>query len=192
MPLRSNLHTLMPDAPAQLPYKIAVLCYLYDDDGHVLLLHRRKNPNAGMYSPIGGKLDITAGESPHQCARREINEETGLTLPDDQVRLVGIVSERGYEGETHWLMFLFVVTRSIGRDELHWSEFDEGVLEWIPIDRVADMAIPLTDREVMWPLVQQHRGGGAGTGGGFFMAHIDCTSEPMQWRLDESRLPGSP
>ena len=38
------------------PYKIAVLCYLYDEEGRLLLLHRRKPPNRDMYSPIGGKL----------------------------------------------------------------------------------------------------------------------------------------
>lgn len=32
-----------------LPYRIAVLCYLYDERGRVLLLHRRKSPNAGLY-----------------------------------------------------------------------------------------------------------------------------------------------
>ena len=45
-----------------LPYRIAVLCYLYDDDGNLLLLHRKQNPNRGMYSPIGGKLDLASGE----------------------------------------------------------------------------------------------------------------------------------
>ena len=49
----------------QLPYRIAVLCYVYDDDGRVLLLHRAQSPNLGMYSPIGGKLEVSIGESPH-------------------------------------------------------------------------------------------------------------------------------
>ncbi len=35
--------TQTPDAP--LPYKIAVLCYLFDEQGRVLLLHRKKQPN---------------------------------------------------------------------------------------------------------------------------------------------------
>ncbi len=48
-----------------LPFRIAVLCYLYDDAGNVLLLHRSKAPNEGMYSPIGGKLESSWGESPH-------------------------------------------------------------------------------------------------------------------------------
>ena len=64
---------------SDLPYRIAVLCYLRDKDGRQLMLHRLKNPNAGMYSPIGGKLDIHTGDGPHDCARREIQEETGGT-----------------------------------------------------------------------------------------------------------------
>jgi len=39
-----------------LPYKIAVLCYLYDEHDQLLLLHRLKEPNAGNYSPIGGEI----------------------------------------------------------------------------------------------------------------------------------------
>jgi 8-oxo-dGTP diphosphatase len=167
-----------------LPYKIAVLCYLYDDAGHVLMLHRRKQPNAGMYSPIGGKLEVAVGEGPHECAVREIHEEAGLSLPPDMVRLTGIVSERGYEGQTHWLIFLFEVLRPITRDEITMVDFDEGRLEWVDIARVHDLPIPETDREFMWPLVQSHRGG-------FFMVHIDCTVEPMKWTVTESVKSGA-
>jgi len=44
---------------------------------------------------------------------------------------------------------------------------------------VPGLDIPLTDREIMWPLTQEHRGG-------FFMVHIDCSAEPLRWRLRES------
>ena len=33
--------------PTTLPYRVAVLVYLYDHDGRLLLLHRAKAPNAG-------------------------------------------------------------------------------------------------------------------------------------------------
>ena len=163
-----------------IPYRIAVLCYLYDAYGRVLLLHRRKQPNADMYSPIGGKLEVALGEGPHECAVREIREEAGIDLPHEQVHLVGIVSERAYQQQTHWLMFLFEVTRPVGHEEIASMEFDEGVMEWIEPSRVPSLDIPETDRAVMWPLVQQHRGG-------FFMAHIDCRQEPFVWQLQESR-----
>jgi 8-oxo-dGTP diphosphatase len=169
---------------ATLPYKIAVLCYLYDDAGGVLLLHRAKDPNAGMFSPIGGKLEVQQGESPHDCALREIQEEAGLALEHGDVRLTGIVSETAYEGSTHWLIFLFEVTRPVGHDEITTMEIDEGDLCWVPADEVPTLEIPRTDREIMWPQVQRHRGG-------FFMVHVDCSVEPMRWTLQES-TPAAP
>lgn len=171
-----------------LPYKIAVLCYLYDERGCVLMLHRRKQPNAGMYSPIGGKLEVAVGEGPHECAVREIWEEAGLRIPIDMVRLTGIVSEKAYEGQTHWLIFLFEVMRPVRREEVRTMDFEEGKLEWVEAERVVDLQIPYTDREFMWPLVKSHRSGGKGNGaaGGFFCVHIDCTVEPMKWTVTES------
>lgn len=164
----------------ELPFRIAVLCYLYDDSNRVLMLHRAKSPNAGMYSPIGGKLEASRGESPHECAQREIREEAGLDIPLDQLHLTGIVSETAYEGENHWLIFLYEITRAIRPDEIIDMHFDEGEMEWVKIEEVEKLDIPLTDRQVMWPLVQSHRGG-------FFIVHIDCSVEPMRWELRESR-----
>lgn len=163
----------------KLPYRIAVLCYLYDAEGKLLLLHRAKPPNEGMFSPIGGKVETSVGESAHDCAVREIREEAGFDIAIDELHLTGIVSEKAYEGENHWLIFIYEVTRPIGHDEIADMHFDEGVLEWIRVEDVAGLDIPDTDREVMWPLVQEHRGG-------FFQVHIDCSVQPMQWDVRES------
>lgn len=181
----------MPDLADvhNIPYKLAVLCYLYDTDGRLLLLHRLKEPNSGMYSPIGGKVETMEGEGPHDCALREIREEAGIVLGNDDVRLSGIVSERAYptgRGRTHWLIFLFEVTRPIRHDEIAQYQFEEGALEWVAPAEVVSLPIPETDRRVMWPHVQSHRGG-------FFMVHIDCATDPFTWRVTESRrasLPG--
>ncbi len=168
-----------------LPHKIAVLCYLYDDDGRVLLLHRAQEPNKGMYSPVGGKLKVDAGEGPHDCALREIHEETGLVIDRDDLRLIGLVSECAYQHQAHWLIFLFEVTTPVDPATLPWMEFSEGVLEWKPIDEVAQLAIPRTDREVMWPLVQSHRDG-------FFAVHIDWSADnEITWTVHESVKEGT-
>lgn len=162
-----------------LPYKVAVLCYLYDHQGRLLLLHRRQEPNREMYSPVGGKLHTHEGEGPHECAAREILEETGVKLRPDELRLTGILSERAYQGESHWLIFLFEATRPIDPGELKWEEFREGKLEWHAVEEVDQLPIPFTDRQVMWPCTKSHRGG-------FFMVHVDCTTEPVTWNLHES------
>lgn len=164
-----------------LPYKIAVLCYLYDADERLLLLHRIKDPNAGMYSPIGGKLEMAVGEGPHDCALREIEEEAGIVLDRDDIHLTGIVSETAYEGKTHWLIFLFEVMRPIGHDEIEHMDMDEGTLEWVPVDEVEQIAIPETDQRIMWPLMREH------SHGGFFQVHIDCSGDEMCWHVHERR-----
>ena len=126
-----------------------------------------------------GKIDTTTGEGPHECAVREIREETGIKIAPDELRLLGIVSERAYEGDGHWLIFLFEALRPVSRGELAWSEFDEGVLEWKRLEEVPDLPIPKTDREVMWPLVQSHRSG-------FFSVHIDWADDGITWTVHES------
>lgn len=163
---------------ANLPYKVAVLCYLYDEDDRLLLLKRSKEPNAGFYSPIGGKLEAASGESPHGCAIREIQEESGVIVATKDLRLSGLLSETAYEGDTHWLIFLYEVTRQINTTEIESMQIDEGVLEWIPVEDVASIKIPTTDSEILWPLITQHRGG-------FFAVHIDCSTAELKWTIQE-------
>ncbi len=71
------------------------------------MLQRKKSPNQGLWSPIGGKLEMETGESPHQCAARETFEEIGLKIDPSQLHLFCMIAEKAYEGSNHWLMFLF-------------------------------------------------------------------------------------
>lgn len=160
---------------AVLPYKIAVLCYLFDEAGRLLLLHRRKPPNRDLYSPVGGKLDQGAGESPLACACREIHEETDLQIAPSELHLTGIVSEAGFDDQTHWLMFLYEVIRPVSVSR---TTFDEGVLEWHEPQAVPDLPIPQTDRQVIWPLFWKYRRS-------FFCVHIACAGGRLRWRVEQ-------
>ncbi|QDU32143.1 8-oxo-dGTP diphosphatase [Poriferisphaera corsica] len=164
----------------ELPYKIATLCYMFDAEGRVLLLHRRRPPNQDLYSPPGGKLEKAVGESPTACALREIREEVGLVLKEDDLHLTGIVSEAGFDDRMHWLMFLYEVK---GVVEVERTTFDEGTLDWVKSDEIEGLPIPSTDRDVIWPLFWQHRGG-------FFMAHINCYKGRTDWSLEQSIVVG--
>lgn len=95
-----------------------------------LMLHRTKKENdcnRDKWIGIGGKfLD---GESPEECALREIREETGLTVTGYRYRgIVTFVSDRW---ETEY-MHLFHATGFTGA----LRECDEGVLEWVPIEQI--------------------------------------------------------
>lgn len=147
----------------------------------MLLLHRAQQPNLGLWSPCGGKLHTDDGESPYACACREAGEEIGIHLGPADLHLTGLVSEHGFQGQTHWLMFLFEVTRKLTSLP---PEHPEGRFQFFPRHALAGLAIPDTDRESIWPWFWQHRGG-------FFAAH--CYSGPAGtnlWTLEESR-PGS-
>ncbi len=92
-----------------LPYKIATLLYVFNEPGEILLLERAQEPNRGFWSPCGGKLKMDIGESPYVCGCREAWEEIALKLAPPDLHLTGLISEHGYQGQTHWLMFLFEV-----------------------------------------------------------------------------------
>ena len=161
--------------------------YIWNDAGELLLLHRRKPPNQDLFSPIGGKLEQQLGESPYTCALREVKEEIAVTLTLDDIRLVGIVSERAYAsgtGQSHWLMFCFEVLRPLNFPA---RQIDEGRLEWHDPSKITELPIPKTDRDIIWPLVQKHsaRSGRAS----FFSVHIDCTdAEAYQVTREHPRL----
>ena len=158
-------------------HKIATLLYCFNDRDEVLLMQRLKDPNRGLWSPCGGKLATEIGESPHACACREASEEFGLRVEVNAFHLVGIVSEHGYERQAHWLMFLFELrTRLTALPPAH----REGEFRFFRRDELDTLALPQTDREQIWPLFWQHRGG-------FFAAHCHCHADGRhEWTIEES------
>ena len=109
-------------------------------DGCYLMLHRiRKSndENRDKWVGIGGKFE--EGESPEDCALREVCEETGLTMRSFSYR--GIVTFVSDEWGTEY-MHLFHSTDFSG--ELR--DCDEGVLEWVDKERLLTLPIWEGDR----------------------------------------------
>jgi 8-oxo-dGTP diphosphatase len=179
-------HALYGSNPA-LPYRIACLCDLRDKDGRILLLRRLKAPNLGLCSPIGGKLDVAHGESPAHCAKREIFEEAGLDLPMERIHLLGLVSERAFEGKGHWLMFVY---RVLGPVWVEPRDMREGNLDWYRPEDLAGLPLPETDRRIIWPLMNAAEQKTPQGRPGFFAVHIDCTAETFTWNI-EQQTPGT-
>jgi 8-oxo-dGTP diphosphatase len=164
-----------------MPYKISTLLYCFNSQEQVLLMERAQAPNLGLWSPCGGKLKTEIGESPYACACREASEELGLVLSVSDLHLAGIVSEHGYQGQSHWLMFLFEVKQRLNTAP---PPHREGRFQFFSRDALESLKVPQTDREQIWPWFWQHRGG-------FFAAHCHCHADGRnEWRLEESR-PGS-
>lgn len=141
----------MPDT---LAYKLAVLVFLENETGEHLLLLRAKPPNQGVWSPIGGKLETGRGESPFECAVRETREETGFEVTADDLHLFAMIAEKAYEGEAHWLMFLFRCRKPISALPATISEGSFGFFSRSAIDA---LPIPETDRNALWPIYDRYR-----------------------------------
>lgn len=171
-----------------LPYKLATLCDLRDEKGRILLLHRLREPNKGLCSPIGGKLEMAIGESPAQCAQREIMEEAGLEIPLSRLHLMGLISEQAFEGKGHWLLFLY---RVVGPVELEPHDMSEGRLEWHDPEELETLKLPETDRRIIWPLVRRHEASGPDGRPGFFAVHVDCRNDEMTWSVEEQFDPSA-
>ncbi|HXQ80221.1 MAG TPA: NUDIX domain-containing protein [Opitutaceae bacterium] len=137
-----------------LPYRIAVLVFLENTSGEHLLLHRAKPPNLGAWSPIGGKLEMATGESPFECAVRETREETGFAIGISDLHLFAIIAEKAYEGDAHWLMFLFRCIRALPGLP---PDISEGHFGFFARKAVDALPLPETDRTALWPVYDRHR-----------------------------------
>ena len=163
------------------PYKIATLLFCFDEEGRVLLLRRNQDPNKGLWSPCGGKLKTAEGESPYDCAVRELREVTGMVLDTEKLHLDVVVSEQGLEGHSHWLMFLFEVKR---RFQEAPAPHPEGEFRFFSRAEMEGLLMPQTDWDYIWPLFWKYRSG-------FFSAR--CRMLPggkFEWKVEEDWLPG--
>ena len=108
------------------------LCYLEKDGCYLMLLRNKKKNdiNEGKWIGVGGKLE--GRESPEECARREIREETGLIATE--IRLRSVITFLTDEGEDE-RMYLFTSSAFEG----NIRECDEGELAWIPVEKVAEL-----------------------------------------------------
>ncbi len=137
-----------------LTYKIAVLVFLENANGEQLLMLRAKPPNLGVWSPIGGKLETAIGESPFECAVRETFEETGHRATTADFHLFAMIAEKAYEGQSHWLMFLFRC--KIPLNALP-PAIDEGSFAFFSRAAIDALPIPETDRNALWPIYDRYR-----------------------------------
>lgn len=115
--------------------KNTTLCYI-EQDGKYLMIHRVKkvlDENKDKWIGVGGKFE--AAETPFDCIRREITEETGLVA--GKLRYRGLVTFVSNEYGTEY-MHLFHTDDFSG--EL-LENCPEGNLEWVDKKAIPDLPL---------------------------------------------------
>ena len=135
----------------EYPIFSTTLCYLEREDAY-LMLHRVKKQddyNHDKWVGVGGKFERF--ESPEECLVREVREETGLTLTCYRARglltfvlgnmteFIHLFTADGWEGEM-----------------LRGDACREGVLEWVPKEKVDQLPIWEGDKIFFRLLKEEH------------------------------------
>lgn len=129
------------------------LCFVLNGSDVLLMkraAHKRVFPN--RYNGVGGHIE--RDEDPLTSAKREILEETGLSVDNVQLRAVYNIDA----GATTGIVLFVFAAESVSREVI---ANDEGTLHWIPCadvtqyDLVEDLPIILPrvlDRNASFPL----------------------------------------
>ena len=123
--------------------QLATLCYVRKDN-KTLMIHRIKKENdmhEGKWNGLGGKFE--SGETPEECARREVLEESGLIA--EMLEMKGFLTFPMFDGKKDWYVFVFVI------DVFSGSLIDspEGKLSWIDNDKLLDLNLWEGDRHFL-------------------------------------------
>lgn len=96
-------------------------------DGQVLLIRKKRGLGAGKINGPGGRLD--PGETPMQCAIREVQEELCITPTDVELR-----GELAFQFIDGYALFVYVFSAEGCDGEP--QETDEAAPIWTPFDAV--------------------------------------------------------
>ena len=98
------------------------------------MLHRIKKENdihKNKWNGLGGKLE--PGESPEDCVKREVFEESGLII--ESPNLHGVITFPKFDGIDDWIVFVYTANNFDG----NLIECDEGKLDWVSDDQLLNL-----------------------------------------------------
>ena len=108
------------------------LCYLSKNDCYLMLYRVKKKNDANHDKWIGVGGGMLDGETPKECAIREVWEETGYTMHSPVYRGIVNFYSTDYEDE---VMHIFTSNQFSGEQ----IDCDEGALAWVPISQVPNL-----------------------------------------------------
>jgi 8-oxo-dGTP diphosphatase len=108
-----------------------------DNDLCVLLIKRGNEPHKGAWALPGGGVE--AGETSHDAAVRELEEETGLTMTT--LSQIGVYDRPDRDPRGRVVSVVYSAIEYCALDAMAGD--DAAEVQWVPVDAVLQEAVPL-------------------------------------------------
>ncbi|WP_229106294.1 NUDIX domain-containing protein [Paenibacillus sp. 1001270B_150601_E10] len=112
--------------------RVGVGAVIINDQDEILLVLRNRNPEKGMWSIPGGKVDPY--ESLEHCVMREVQEEVNLEV--EVKGLLCMAETIRPEHEEHWVSAIYEVAVKGGEAQNMESEGAIADLKWYSLDQL--------------------------------------------------------
>ena len=111
-------------------------CVVTTPCGEVLLIRRGNEPFKGCWALPGGFMEMD--ETIEHCAVRELMEETGIEVVEDELHLVGVYSAPGRDPRGRTVTAAYAVRVSDGMQATAGD--DAAELRWWPLAALPPLA----------------------------------------------------
>ncbi len=142
---------------------IGVGAVIFNSAGYVLLIKRDKAPRNGFWSIPGGKQE--AGETLKTACKREVLEETGLTIG---VKNIIAVVERRVEA-FHYVIIDFLATIADDAHEMPVAQSDVSDAKWVSVNQLSEFDLVEGLEEI---IIRVHRNQNVETTSG--LQDVEC------------------
>ena len=113
------------------------------DDGRVIVEDQYRYPHDGVIVEIpAGKLD-GSDEDPEEAARRELQEETDLTVGEESLKLIGVYSAPGRDPRGRTVTAAYRI--DISDDVKAAAGDDAAEVRWWPLEALPPLAFDHDD-----------------------------------------------
>ena len=111
-------------------------CAVVNLRGEVLLVRRGNEPFRGCWALPGGFMEMD--ETIEHCAVRELMEETGIAVAEEELQLIGVFSDPGRDPRGRTVTAAYAVRLSA--DVTPAAGDDAAEVRWWPLDKLPPLA----------------------------------------------------
>lgn len=117
-------------------YIISVQCWIVNLQGKILLTQRSLNKShGGMWEPTGGL--VQSGESSKEGIKRELREEIGLEIDDENIKLIKEIVEE--DDDLNFFRDIYLIKQNIDLNDLLFKDNEVMNVKYVSLEEFSNM-----------------------------------------------------